>query len=335
MAVATKAQKRYLFRRAAQMGLDVSVLRANFAHEGLSGGIGDGGHAFGPGQMNDAGGVLTGKLPAGWSAKRKNQWAWSKQGIDYLLRGIKSKVGNARGAEAMRRLVYEYERPADMEGAYRERLATWKSGGQNPGVGGIPLAAGKKRQTRFDQELFGNQAMAIFLEASARAAAGDLSAQAELPGMLEDARKASTFNVPVGRSGGSSGAGGAGSDLGGGIGAQAVRMAEKQIGQWYVWGGESRAEGGFDCSGLIQWAYGKAGVNIPRVVTDQMEAGRKIKWKDLRPGDLIGLKGKHIVMYAGNGKVIAAPRTGEKVQYQPLSYFKSQAGYQPIRIGRG
>jgi cell wall-associated NlpC family hydrolase len=335
MAVATKRQQRYLWRRAAQMGLDVSVLRANARYEGLSGGIGDGGHAFGPFQMNDAGGVLTGQLQ-GMSPQQKNQWAWSKAGIDHALRGIKSVMGNKRGAAAMRALVYEYERPADMDGAYRDRLAAWKAGpkGQPSGLG-TAIAGGKKQQTRFDQQTYGMQALAAFTRASEAAAAGDLRPQATLGQELDSIRRANTFKVSVGPQGGPGGPGKGSGAVGNSLAAQALRMAEKQLGQDYVWGGESRAEGGFDCSGLIQWAYGAAGINIPRVVSDQMNAGRKIKWNQLRPGDLIGLKGKHIVMYAGKGRVIAAPRTGEKVQYQPLSYFRQQAGYQPFRIGRG
>lgn len=334
------AQQRYLWRRARQMGLDVSVLKANAAFEGLSGGIGDGGHAFGPFQMNDAGGVLTGKLPAHWSAQQKNNWAWSKQGIDYALRGIKSVMGNKRGAAAMKALVFRYERPANMQQKYLERLEAWKTGkyGSTPaGRAGFgqSVAKGPRRETRFDQEVFGKQAAALFIEASAAAAAGDLRPQAELAGSLQQARKAATVTSltrPQGGRGGSArGPGGSG----GGLGAQALRQAEKQLGQWYVWGGESRAEGGFDCSGLIQWAYKAAGVNIPRVAADQIKAARKIKWNQLRPGDVLAARdGSHIVMYAGGGRVIAAPSRGKKVQYQPLSYFKTQ-NYRPGRIGRG
>src|SRR6187551_3391215 len=143
---------------------------ANFAHEGLSGGIGDGGHAFGPGQMNDAGGVLTGKL-SGMTPQQKNQWAWSKQGINHLLDGIAAAgVAGKRGAAAMKALVYNYERPADTAGAYKERLDAWKSGdyGHSIGVGGTgnTMARGKKQVTKFDQDTFRKQAAQMFLEAS-------------------------------------------------------------------------------------------------------------------------------------------------------------------------
>lgn len=109
-----------------------------------------------------------------------------------------------------------------------------------------------------------------------------------------------------------------------GVMAKILEAAHKQVGQPYVWGGESRAEGGFDCSGLIQWAYDQVGIQIPRVTTDQIKAGRAIPWGKFKPGDLIfSNKGGHVVMYVGGGKVIAAPHTGTVVQYQPVSRFKN------------
>jgi cell wall-associated NlpC family hydrolase len=111
----------------------------------------------------------------------------------------------------------------------------------------------------------------------------------------------------------------------GGAGAQSViSFAHAQIGQPYVWGGESRSEGGFDCSGLIQAAYAKAGISIPRTTWTQMKSGKSVRWNQLQPGDLVFSNGgKHVVMYVGNGKVIAAPHRGTVVQYQPLARFKS------------
>lgn len=109
-----------------------------------------------------------------------------------------------------------------------------------------------------------------------------------------------------------------------GVMSKVLEAAHKQVGQPYVWGGESRAEGGFDCSGLIQWAYDQVGIQIPRVTGDQIKAGRAVPWGKFKPGDLIFSNGGgHVVMYVGGGKVIAAPRRGTVVQYQPLSRFKS------------
>jgi cell wall-associated NlpC family hydrolase len=318
MAVATPAQIRYLKRRARALNLDVSVVLANAAGEGLSGGIGDGGHAFGPFQMNNAGGVLTGKF-AGWSPQQINQWAWSKKGIDHALQGIASVAAGKRGKAAMRAIVYEYERPADKAGALATRLSLWKSGkyGQ-PDItadGVSVMGHGPKSATRFDQATFRKQAAAMFLEASNAAVQGDFRLQSQLPTALEAARKAATSRVKMSQ-------GGQGVDLGNDPGSKLVKMASKQIGQQYVWGGESRSEGGFDCSGLVQWAAGALGIRLPRTAAEQGRAGRAVNYKHLRPGDILVAKdGHHVVMYAGNGRVIAAPHTGTTVQWQPLSAF--------------
>ena len=56
-------------------------------------------------------------------------------------------------------------------------------------------------------------------------------------------------------------------------GEDVVATAKQQLGVDYEWGGESLAEGGFDCSGLVQWAYRQHGVELPRVAGDQARAG--------------------------------------------------------------
>ncbi|MFC7741061.1 NlpC/P60 family protein [Nocardiopsis composta] len=77
--------------------------------------------------------------------------------------------------------------------------------------------------------------------------------------------------------------GGGGSEAG----RAAVEWALRQVGWPYVWGGESREEGGFDCSGLTMAAWAAAGVDIPRVTTDQYRAGRRVPIDALQPGDLL------------------------------------------------
>jgi cell wall-associated NlpC family hydrolase len=104
-----------------------------------------------------------------------------------------------------------------------------------------------------------------------------------------------------------------------------LKAADAQVGKPYVWGAESPKEGGFDCSGLIDWAYRQAGIKLPGRLTTYSAAkmGVSVKGKPLQPGDwLITNGGQHMVMYVGNGQVIAAPRTGEVVQYQPVARFQ-------------
>jgi len=101
-------------------------------------------------------------------------------------------------------------------------------------------------------------------------------------------------------------------------------VAAKQLGQPYVWGAESRKEGGFDCSGLVDWSLRQQGYKGPRVTTYTLKnMGQSVAKQPLRPGDLVLCNNyEHVVIYAGNGKVIAAPHTGTVVQYQPLSQFR-------------
>jgi cell wall-associated NlpC family hydrolase len=113
-----------------------------------------------------------------------------------------------------------------------------------------------------------------------------------------------------------------GRDLLAGAKAQsAVRWATRMIGTPYVYGGA--APGGFDCSGLCQWAYAHAGVGIPRVASDQQKTGQAVNASELLPGDLIfqGEPAHHVVMYIGNGQVVGAPHTGASVRTDGASYY--------------
>jgi cell wall-associated NlpC family hydrolase len=102
--------------------------------------------------------------------------------------------------------------------------------------------------------------------------------------------------------------------------ATAVAAAESQIGVPYVWGGESPGRG-FDCSGLTQWAWRQAGVDLPRTAAAQYDAIPHIPLSDLQPGDLLfwGFGGiSHVGMYVGGGDIINAPDTGEVVRVQAI-----------------
>ncbi|MGY0406600.1 C40 family peptidase, partial [Pseudoalteromonas sp. SYSU M81241] len=83
-----------------------------------------------------------------------------------------------------------------------------------------------------------------------------------------------------------------------------------------MWGGESDAEGGYDCSGLVQDAFKRLGIKMPRVARDQQHIGVRVNsLAEAKPGDLLtfGNPAHHIGIYAGNGEWIEAPRTGLKV----------------------
>jgi cell wall-associated NlpC family hydrolase len=109
----------------------------------------------------------------------------------------------------------------------------------------------------------------------------------------------------------------------------AVQAAVSQLGVPYVFGGEAPGVG-FDCSGLVQWAWGQAGVSIPRTTETQWPALEHVSLDALEPGDLLfyyNLDGDdqvdHVVMYTGSGPygtdtVIQAPYTGATVSYSPI-----------------
>jgi hypothetical protein len=102
----------FLNQLLAARGVDVKAADAVFGREGASGGIGDGGHAFGPGQFNDAGGVWTGRYP-GLSPQQKNLIAWSTPGLRELADRIASVASGQRGMGAIQNIVTRFERPAN------------------------------------------------------------------------------------------------------------------------------------------------------------------------------------------------------------------------------
>ena len=94
-----------------------------------------------------------------------------------------------------------------------------------------------------------------------------------------------------------------------------VRTAIDVMGTPYQWGGTD--DNGFDCSGLIQYAYGEHGIILPRVSRDQMRQGVAVETRvgDLRPGDLLGfsVEGRgisHIGLYIGDGQFIHSASRG-------------------------
>jgi peptidoglycan DL-endopeptidase CwlO len=98
-------------------------------------------------------------------------------------------------------------------------------------------------------------------------------------------------------------------------GSDVVAMAKKYIGVPYVWGGTNPATG-MDCSGFTQRVFKDLGIEIPRVVSDQMRQGTPVaSLAEAKPGDLlVSFGGDHISIYLGNGKAIDAPVPGKTIQ---------------------
>jgi len=101
--------------------------------------------------------------------------------------------------------------------------------------------------------------------------------------------------------------------------ASVVETALAAMGSPYAWGGSDG--NGFDCSGLIQYAYGQHGVILPRISRDQMRMGRALDRNvgALRPGDILGFSAggtsqiSHVGLYVGDGQFIHSSSTGVKV----------------------
>ena len=103
----------------------------------------------------------------------------------------------------------------------------------------------------------------------------------------------------------------------------AIRAALSQLGVRYRFG--SKAPGvSFDCSGLTSWAWGVAGVGIPRTSRTQYAGLTRIPTSAIQPGDLIfsGYPIHHVAMYLGNGQMVHAPRTGDVVKVSAVYWSR-------------
>lgn len=114
-------------------------------------------------------------------------------------------------------------------------------------------------------------------------------------------------------------------------GGRAAQAADGALGLPYIWGGGGAggpSGGGFDCSGLTQYAIAQATngeVVLPRTTYDQIYAGERIDPRQVRAGDLVfpassfSSRGpEHVQLAAGNGMVIEAPYSGATVTYSPM-----------------
>lgn len=109
---------------------------------------------------------------------------------------------------------------------------------------------------------------------------------------------------------------------------EVLRAARSSIGTRYKYGAAS-PEIGFDCSGLVYWAYQHVGVNLPRRAKDQASIGTSVRKEDIRPGDIVVFKGTygrsgwHCGIYTGNGMFVHSPRKGKTVTETSLDskYF--------------
>jgi cell wall-associated NlpC family hydrolase len=101
----------------------------------------------------------------------------------------------------------------------------------------------------------------------------------------------------------------------------ALDNALSQLGKSYVWAAAGADT--FDCSGLTQWAWGKAGVRLDHYTGSQAVQGVRVQANQLLPGDLVLFGGDlhHVGMYLGAGYMIDAPYTGSYVRINKISWY--------------
>lgn len=100
-----------------------------------------------------------------------------------------------------------------------------------------------------------------------------------------------------------------------------IGTARQMLGAPYRYGGTS--PGGFDCSGLVNYAYRSAGIRIPRTSSEQFQQSNRVSLQDLQPGDLLFFrlsppKISHVAIYDRDGRFIHAPSSGKRVSYASL-----------------
>lgn len=105
---------------------------------------------------------------------------------------------------------------------------------------------------------------------------------------------------------------------------QAMNVALAQQGKPYVYG--ATGPGAFDCSGLTQFAYGQAGIVLPRTSEAQAGVGVPVHADQLQPGDLVfAYGGGHVGIYTGDGKYVYAPTEGQSVKVGSVPFAEVTA----------
>ena len=103
-----------------------------------------------------------------------------------------------------------------------------------------------------------------------------------------------------------------------------VGIAMRYLGVPYVWGGATPR--GFDCSGLVVYAYAQIGVSLPHSTYALYAMGTPVSMSQLQPGDLVFFSGLgHMGIYIGGGQFIHAPHTGDVVKISSLSGYYASA----------
>jgi cell wall-associated NlpC family hydrolase len=100
------------------------------------------------------------------------------------------------------------------------------------------------------------------------------------------------------------------------LGAAVAELAMGMVGAPYHYGGDDPSEG-FDCSGLVYYAFAQSGYGVPRMSRDQFRVARKIALHDAGAGDVMFFQDQeklsHVGIYIGDGLFVHAPAKGQRV----------------------
>jgi cell wall-associated NlpC family hydrolase len=119
------------------------------------------------------------------------------------------------------------------------------------------------------------------------------------------------------------------------VGSAIADVAMGMVGTRYLYGGTDPVQG-FDCSGLVHYAYGQAGYRVPRTSRELFRAARKISVGEADPGDLMFFQDQtklsHVGIYLGDGLFVHAPATGQNVAVGSLDshYYREHL----VAVGR-
>jgi cell wall-associated NlpC family hydrolase len=103
------------------------------------------------------------------------------------------------------------------------------------------------------------------------------------------------------------------------LGERAAEIALQAVGVPYRWGGESPSSG-FDCSGLVRWAYGHVGIDLPHNSYALYGEGRRVPETRIEAGDVLFFSGLgHVGLYLGKGRMVHAPYSGKHVEVVRLN----------------
>jgi len=105
------------------------------------------------------------------------------------------------------------------------------------------------------------------------------------------------------------------------------KTALSTVGTPYVYGGSTPK--GFDCSGLVSWAYANNGVKVPRTAKEQSKLGSSVPRSALKPGDVLVFRnnrGLHTGIYTGKGRFVHSPSAGKRVRVDDMNsqYWRSK-----------